>query len=84
MPTKAKAKALEFKIVDPKEIPPRVAKLSPAAEELLAGETLFIEGKGQATRFVPMAKKRGFRVRSRTAERDGVTGTYVWLELREK
>jgi hypothetical protein len=67
--------------VDRAEVPERTTgRISPASEALLDGKTIFVEGKGRAPRYAPMAKKRGFRVRSRTAERSGVVGTYVWLE----
>ena len=74
----------DFVVVDPKEVPERTRALSPAAEALVEGKTIFVEGKGRAARFTPMAKKRGFRVRSRTAERDGTVGTYLWLEKSPK
>jgi hypothetical protein len=77
-------RSVEFEIVDPAEVPAGGngrGQLSPASAALLAGETIWMAGKSRATRFAVMAKPRGYRVRTRTGDRDGVKGTYIWLEL---
>lgn len=85
MPTGKKA-TLDFEIVDPSEIPPgrqRADALSPASLALLEGKRIFMKGPNRAQRFGPMAKARGFRVRTRVGERGGDKGTFIWLESRE-
>lgn len=77
-------KNLDFIEVDPKEVPEgRTGRgqISPASEALLAGKTIWMEGdKNRSARFSRMAKPRGFRVRTRTGERGGKKGSYIWLE----
>lgn len=79
----AKAKSDNFIIVEHEEVPEGPGgrgALSPASMALLDGKTIFIEGDARPGRFARMAKPRGFRVRTRSADRNGKHGLYVWLE----
>lgn len=72
-----------FVVVDRSEVPEGGngrGQLSPASEALLGGATIWMEGGNRAARFARMAKPRGYKVRTRTAVREGRKGTYVWLE----
>lgn len=75
---------LDFVEVDPSEVPPGGpgrGQLSGASQALLDGKTIWMVGdKNRSARFARMAKPRGFRVRTRTGERGGSRGTYIWLE----
>ena len=74
---------LEFIEVPHEEVPEGRAgrgMLSAASLALLDGKTIWMAGRNRAARFSRMAKPRGFRVRTRSAARDGQAGTYIWLE----
>jgi hypothetical protein len=74
---------LEFVVVDHAEVPEGGngrGQLSAASLALLEGKTIFMDGRNRSARFSRMANTRGFRVRTRTGERKGSKGTYVWLE----
>lgn len=77
--TKSPKKELSFIEVERSEVPERGPQTA-AARALLDGKTIWIEGTGHANRYAGMAKTRGYRIRSRTAEREGVMGTYLWVE----
>lgn len=80
----ARAIMNNFVVVEHSEVPEGPAGrggLSPASIVLLEGKTIFIEGeRSRSARFARMAKPRGYRVRTRAAERSGKKGVYVWLE----
>lgn len=73
-----------FVVVDHAEVPEGPAgrgALSEASMALLDGKTIWMEGdNNHSARFARMAKPRGFRVRTRTADRSGKRGVYAWLE----
>lgn len=83
----ARSATAGFVVVDREEVPESTGngrgQLSPASAALLEGKTIWVEGKNRSSRFVRMAKPRGFRVRTRTGSRKNVKGTYVWLESLE-
>ncbi len=78
-----KAHTDNFVVVDHSEVPEGPAgrgALSEASKALLAGETIFMAGEVRSGRFARMAKPRGLRVRTRSGERGGKKGLYIWLE----
>lgn len=84
---KAQSKSVDFVEVDVSEIPDGAVRgrglLSPASQALLDGKAIWMGGANRSARFSRMAKPRGFRVRTRTGERGGERGTYIWLERTE-
>ena len=51
-------------------------------EALIGGETLWVPHR-KVSNYYPMARNRGYQLRVRYAERDGVKGCYVWAEKAE-
>lgn len=88
MPTARSKSNPDFIEVDPSEIPDGNSRgrglLSPASQALLDGKVIWMSGINRSARFARMARPRGYKVRTRTGEHEGVRGTYIWLERIEE
>lgn len=87
MPKAQARSGVDFIEVDPSEIPNSNSRgrglLSEASQALLEGKAIWMSGVNRSARFARMSRPRGFKVRTRTGDRDGVRGTYIWLEKAE-